>query len=285
MALDRLPHLDDDGLYLPEVGDWAETKYRLLANYAQMFANAMKKRWDARVYVDLCANAGRARVKGSGAIIPTSAILAMAVDSPFDQYVFCDKNEVALDALRNRAERTRPEAQVAYVLGDCNSRTGEILASIPHHRPGFKVLSFCLVDPFSLAAIRFSTIRALATRFMDFMVLIPTGMDARRNEDLYADGSSRVVEDFLGDPEWRSKWLNASRTRRVRFEHFLLEQYAESMARLSYLPLSADEIVRVKNSKNQVIYDLAFFSRNELGRKFWREARKSSDDQGHFRFA
>ncbi len=211
----------------------------------------------------------------------------MSVESPFDKYVFCDKNEVALDALRQRAVQADPHArrEVAYVTGDCNSRAGEILAAIPRHRLGFKVLSFCLVDPFSLASIKFSTIRALATRFMDFMVLVPTGMDARRNEDLYADESSQVVEDFLGDPGWRSKWLSASRTRRIRFERFLLEQYAESMARLSYLPLSPDEIVRVKNSTNQVIYDLAFFSRSELGRKFWREARKSSDDQGQFRFS
>ncbi len=31
--------------------------------------------------------------------------------------------------------------------------------------------------------------------------------------------------------------------------------------------------------KNLPLYHLAFFSRNELGRKFWKEARKYSDDQ------
>ena len=57
MALDRLPHLDDDGLALPTVGAWAETKYRLVANICEMFATSMKGKV-SRVYVDLFAAAG-----------------------------------------------------------------------------------------------------------------------------------------------------------------------------------------------------------------------------------
>jgi hypothetical protein len=34
--------VDDDGLMTPEVGVWAETKYRLLALYDELFSTGMK---------------------------------------------------------------------------------------------------------------------------------------------------------------------------------------------------------------------------------------------------
>ena len=38
--MEPLPDLEDDGLHVGEVGDWAERKYRLIAYYAGMFATA-----------------------------------------------------------------------------------------------------------------------------------------------------------------------------------------------------------------------------------------------------
>ena len=45
--------MDDDGLPSPDVGGWAETKYRLLDLYDTLFSTGMKKKWDQRVYIDL----------------------------------------------------------------------------------------------------------------------------------------------------------------------------------------------------------------------------------------
>jgi len=47
--------VDDDGLMTPAVGGWAETKYRLLVLYDELFLTGMKKKWDQRVYIDLYA--------------------------------------------------------------------------------------------------------------------------------------------------------------------------------------------------------------------------------------
>src|SRR5438105_2170269 len=59
----QLPRLKDDGLHAPEVGRWAEQKYRLVATYAGMFATGMKKKWEKRIYIDLFAGAGRSRIE------------------------------------------------------------------------------------------------------------------------------------------------------------------------------------------------------------------------------
>lgn len=55
--------VEDDGLKCPDVGSWAETKYRLLALYDELFSTGMKYKWDQRVYIDLYASAGYSRIK------------------------------------------------------------------------------------------------------------------------------------------------------------------------------------------------------------------------------
>ena len=55
----------NDGLMTPEGGGWAETKYRLLALYDELFSTGMKNKWDQRVYLDLYAGAGYSRIQGN----------------------------------------------------------------------------------------------------------------------------------------------------------------------------------------------------------------------------
>jgi hypothetical protein len=97
--------LEDDGLLLPEVGEWSERKYRLIASYAAMFATAMRGKWKTRTYVDLFAGAGRAKIKGSQRIVATSATLALDVPHPFDGYVLCELDPRKAEALQRRVAR------------------------------------------------------------------------------------------------------------------------------------------------------------------------------------
>ena len=55
----------DDGLYIPEVGPWAENKYEVLHHYNYMFSTGMKNRFHNRVYIDLFSSAGIARIRNS----------------------------------------------------------------------------------------------------------------------------------------------------------------------------------------------------------------------------
>src|SRR6185437_291286 len=121
---------EDDGLRCPDVGSWAETKYRLLALYDELFSTGMKYKWDKRVYVDLYAGAGYARVKGTKGILKGSPILALGVTHPFDKYIFCEESPELLEALKKRVARTAPQATVAYGPGDCDSQIAEICKEI-----------------------------------------------------------------------------------------------------------------------------------------------------------
>jgi len=157
-----LPRLEDDGLLTPNVGNWAEEKYRLVRNYAEIFTTSMKGKWDHRVYIDLFAGAGRSRIEDSGVIVPASPILMLELPRKFDKHIFCEQDEKKLSALKTRAERTDPTVDVTYVADDVNRNVREALSAIPSG----KVLTFCFVDPYRIADLLFDTLRVLSCQIL-----------------------------------------------------------------------------------------------------------------------
>jgi len=92
MNLPDQQQLTDDGLYTPEIGSWGIQKYKLVHGYSRLFASAMKRKWDCRVYIDLFSGAGCARIKNTPRIVATSSLLAINIPDKFDTYIFWSKN-------------------------------------------------------------------------------------------------------------------------------------------------------------------------------------------------
>jgi len=273
--------VEDDGLPCPDIGSWAETKYRLLALYDGLFSTGMKYKWDLRVYIDLYAGAGYGRIKGTKKVVMGSPILALTVSDPFDKYIFCEESAELLVALKARIARLAPQAQVAYVHGNCDSQIDQIYKEIPVASSTNRVLSLCLVDPFDFG-IKFETLRKLSSVYIDFVVLLAIGMDANRNYDHYVDGNSKKIDDALGNIEWRKRW-RAEGARRRDFRRFLTTEFSMSMKSLGYLdqPLDRMRLVR-SDEKNLPLYYLALFSRHPTALKFWDDVLNYSDDQMKF---
>jgi three-Cys-motif partner protein len=274
-----LPRLTDDGLISPEIGAWGEDKYRLVQNYAKMFATSMKGKWDCRVYIDLFSGAGRSKIRDTNKIISASPLLALDIPNKFDRYIFCEQDEKKVIALQERVKREFSEVDTRFIKGDVNQLADKILSEIPQHGQRFKVLSFCFVDPYKIGNIRFQTIKKLSDRFIDFLILIPTGMDAQRNVSSYVNPTNTTVDNFLGNADWRKDWPTAEKNGEG-FGYFIAKYFAKEIAALGYKYGGIDETVLVRSTeKNLPLYHLAFFSRNKLGGKFWTEARKYSNDQ------
>lgn len=267
----------DDGLYTPEIGSWGLQKYNLVGIYDELFSTGMKRRWDKRLYIDLFAGAGKARLKDSGKVVHASPLLALSVPDPFDRYIFCESDPKGMEALQERVRKLFPDGDVHFVFGDCNERIDEIVAKIPKYSKTSKVLSFCFVDPFSLN-IHFETIKKLAGFIMDFLILLML-MDPMRNQDRYMDTNSDRIDRFLGLSDWRERWQRAQSTN-VSFRSFLAKEFAQQMISLGYRKESLTTMVEVRSDdKNLPLYYLTFFSKHELGYKFWEEVRKYSTDQ------
>jgi len=277
--IDALPRLQDDGLFTPDVGIWGEFKYRVMANYSSMFASSMKGKWDCRVYIDLFAGAGRAQIEGTSQIVAGSPFIALGVKDPFDKYIFCEENPECFAALRQRVAAHASDRDVTLIDGNCNDRIADIINAVPAPRAGFKVLSFCFVDPFNIGNLHFETIRRLSALYIDFLVLIATHMDANRNPAAYVAPDNTTIADFLGDTAWRESW-KAVEVKGERFGLFVADAFGQQMKAMNYKYNGLGDMFLVRNKeKNAPLYHLALFSRSDLANKFWKEARKYSKDQ------
>jgi three-Cys-motif partner protein len=280
----ELPTLADDGLITEEIGDWGQEKYRLLQLYAQLFSASMKKKWDCRVYVDLFAGSGRSKIKGTNRIVAGSPLIALGVEPIFDKYILCEKDPDKLKVLQTRVSRDYPKSKVEFQPGDANEHVSQIIRRIPQYGKDFKVLSFCFVDPYNLKDLAFKTIDRLSSRFVDFMVLIATDMDAARNVSTYELAQSTVVESFLGLSDWRTPW-SIAKSKRDTFSSFLMKMFSEQMEARRYIQVPIEETRLVRSTqKNLPLYRLALFSRSERGKSHWEQALKYSDDQLGFKF-
>lgn len=239
----------------------------------------MKEKWDQRVYAELYSGAGYARVRSTGKLIIGSPLQALTLKDPFDKYVFCEEVPEKLAALRLRAERHAPDANVEYILGDCNFRVANILEAIPRGSKENTVLTLCFVDPFDIG-LKFQTIRELANaRYVDFLITLALGMDANRNYEHYIKEDASKVDEFLGSSSWRERWATA-RWDAVKFTRFLADEFSNSMAALGYIPPPFYTMKEVRSyEKNLPLYRLALFSRHERAYKFWGEVGKYSTDQ------
>jgi len=272
----------DDGLFTPEIGSWGVQKYRLVGMYNELFSKGMKERWDRRVYIDLFAGSGKARLRDSGRVVLGSPLLALAVPNPYDRYIFCEQDSDAMNALKQRVSTLNTNLDVHFVDGDCNEQIDRIISKIPHYSSGTKVLSFCFVDPFSLD-IHFQTIGKLGNYILDFLILLMLS-DPMRNEDRYTEENSKRIELFLGVRDWREKWKSA-KSRNMGIRQFLATEFANQMIMLGYREEALSSMVEVRSDdRNLPLYHLAFFSKHPLGYKFWNEVRKYATDQTTFEF-
>jgi three-Cys-motif partner protein len=262
----------EDGRETLPVGEWAEEKGRLLWYYCDLFATSMKGKWDERVYIDLFAGAGKVRVRGTDKVLLGSPLLALIVRDPFNRYIFCEQEPIRLETLRHRVVERYSTFEVRYIEGDVNSQVSRILAEMPSYATRHKVLGFCFADPYGLQDLKFSTIKGLAMRFMDFLILIPA-MDPQRAWEHYLDPKNTTVDEFLGNPDWRSEWQRGQPPEAP--DAFVARFFDGQMKELGFRHGGIEDTVLVRStSTNTPLYRLGFFSKHPLGGQFWRQAKK-----------
>lgn len=279
IKFDPIITIQDDGLTIPEVGAWADTKYKLLGGYCEIFTTGMKNLWDNLVYIDLFAGAGYAKIKDTNNIRMTSALIAMSVSHKFDRYILCEKDEANFLALQERVKRHFPDLydRVDFVKGDSNENVEKIVSLIPKHSKEEKVLRFCFVDPFSLN-LKFETIKQLATvGKIDFLILLALYMDANRNLIYYIDDKSKKVEEFIDDNNWREPFVKGIIPSN-EFIKFLAEKYDDNMRKIDYKEPVKKHQVKI-GGINVPLYYLAFYSKHERGNDFYKKVEKYLSNQ------
>lgn len=108
--------VENDGLYIPEVGTWAEQKYKLVGGYCEIFTTGMKNLQDQLIYIDLFAGAGYARIKDTNKIRMSSALIAMSVNHKFSKYILCEEDDKCFNALKSRVKKHYPDLNVELIM-------------------------------------------------------------------------------------------------------------------------------------------------------------------------
>jgi three-Cys-motif partner protein len=268
-----LENVGDDGLLIDTVGPWSEEKYRLVSLYATMFTKAMRDKFDALVYIDMFAGPGRVQIKATPRIYASSPMNALAIEPRFDRLIFCEQDEARMAALKARCVAHGADRDVRFASGDVNAKVGEILQHLPKYRKDYGVLTLCFVDPYKMANLSFKTLEAFRDLWVDFLVLIPSEMDAERGKHAYVDADNTTVGTFVGNPEWRSVWTDVEKNG-IRFEQFVVEEFGRSMTRIDRVDPGLSQTHVIRNTVNRQLYRLALYSRSKIAGKFWAQAQK-----------
>lgn len=276
---DPIIETKDDGLFIPDVGEWSIEKYKLVGGYCEIFSTGMKDKWNQLVYIDLFAGAGYSRIKGTGKVLYSSSLIALSVPYPFTKYILCEKDPERFAALEDRVRRDFPNRNVALICGDSNENIDQVIEAIPRFRRGNTLLPFCFVDPFSLN-LKFSTIKALGgNSLMDFLILQALHMDANRNFAVYLEEENEKIADYLGMPDWRERFKEKGLPTRKDFVRFLAEQYEKQMASINYKTAGKRHQIRSR-AKNLPLYYLAFYSKHPRGNEFFDNVNHYLNPQG-----
>jgi three-Cys-motif partner protein len=276
----RIPLLTDDGEKRMIIKEHTVRKYEKLAYYLALFTKSMKSKWDTLVYIDLFSGPGRSKVDGKDEIYPGSPFIALNLEEKFSKYIFCDEEADSVHALKIRLEREAKGMDAQIVEGDANANVDSVIRLVPRASKTNRTLSFCFADPYALENLKFRTIKEISDHiYVDVFVLIPSFMDAKRNQEIYLKTDNSTIDEFLGDNTWRDKWGTKSAEGR-KFGAFVMNEFGEQMKKIGYLydDLSDAETICESGTK-RALYHLCLFSKHAKGKQFWQDAMKYTDDQ------
>jgi three-Cys-motif partner protein len=255
----KLPAPNEDGLYVPDVGQQSTDKHYFLIKYIDIFTTAMKGKWEGLHYIDLFAGAGIERVRRSKELHWGSPMIAAHAPRSFDRLHLCELVSKKYQALRKRVTSIRPDSQI--LQGDANEKIHDIGGAIPGG-----TLSLAFLDPYNLQ-IDFETLRILAAKRADLIIFFPDRLDILRNWKYYyySDPNSKLDRHLGVGSNWRDVLDEAPPNKRVEeLRKFYVGRLKEKL-RYPYV-----EYERIP-SEGRPLYYLVFCSRSEVGAKFWRE--------------
>lgn len=269
-----IQHVENDGLEIMEVGNWAQKKYKLVGKYCDIFTSGMKNKWDL-VYIDLFSGPGIVKVKETPTLMKNSALIAMSLPNSFHHYILNDYSSSAIESLTKRISGLHPEKSVKIYNEDANLVVDKIFDDLPAYLKISKPLFFAFIDPFSLN-LHFDTIRKLSARQVDILVLHALQMDGIRNMGHYIKENNPKLDLFFGSSSWRTR-ISEEQVAKSEFVKFLSDEFDANIQKLGYKSALIKE--RITNSQGSGIYYLSFYSKHERGLDFFEKVRKGNNDQ------
>jgi three-Cys-motif partner protein len=253
--------LDEQGLWVENVGPWAPDKLRIVTDYIQA-SSAARRRYlgTGAAYVDVFCGPGRSRIRTTGKLIDGSPVAAFikAQDSlaPFTSMHISDADSDLLSSAEKRL--TALGAPLHATSGPASAAMPKIVRSL--NSAG---LHFAFLDPHNLGTLSFDLFESLATlKRIDIIVHVSLS-DLRRNADRYTSVAHSEFDRFA--PGWRDH-IRADMNQ-ASLRAAILQYWSEKVLSLG-LP-RAEHCELFKGTKNQDLYWLIFLGKHDLAHGLW----------------
>lgn len=184
-------------------GIWTRIKLEALQNYLVAFNTALSKQNFTRIYIDAFAGTGRCdiTVDGEKTSIDGSARRALAIDPPFNTYIFIELRAKKLAALK-ALEAEYPGKSINVIRDDANAA----LKTLCEKYAWRNERAVLFLDPFGMH-VEWTTLQAIAkTGAIDVWYLFPySGLyrQAAKNADAMDSDKEESITRLLGTDEWR----------------------------------------------------------------------------------
>lgn len=255
----NLPEPKDDGLLIPEVGEWSKDKHYFLRRYIDAFTTSMKDKWSGLHFIDLFAGAGIERLAQSKELDWGSPMIAAQAPKSFSKLHLCELDKEKYKALEQRIRLKCPNAQI--LCGDANDCVDELVNEIPNRR----TLSLAFLDPYGLH-IKLETLIKLKNHRVDLIIFFADRLDAIRNwKAYYLDNPNSSLDQLLGaDSEWRKIIPDTAPEKRVQaFRQLYVDRLKKE---IGYSEFDYETI----SAHGRPLYSLLFCSSNQFAVKLWR---------------
>jgi three-Cys-motif partner protein len=187
---------------IDEIGYWSEVKLDLIKCYAQEYSKILTSQKFSHVYVDAFAGVGVNISRTTGDFVLGSAVNALHIDPPFQEYHLIDIKGSKVALLRRAVKEFPVSSRVHIHHGDCN----QIL--LDRVFPNVKWKDFrralCLLDPYGMHLDWKVIETAGEMQTIDMFLNFPI-MDICRNalrKEPNEEGIRRM-DSLWGDSSWR----------------------------------------------------------------------------------
>jgi len=249
---------DEDGLWVENVGPWANEKLKILTDYVQICSGTREK-YSHRGFIDVFSGPGKSRIRTSGELIdgsPVAAFKQAQGASPFSQIYVSDADPELLKSATNRLKSLG--APVVPVDGPASTALPSIVKTINKYG-----LHLALLDPHNLGTLSFDLFEALAKlKHIDVIVHVSLG-DLQRNVDRYTSEDYQQFDRFA--PGWRDHIRTDVNQASLRAA--ILKYWTDKVAGLGLPRAKHCELIR--GTQSQRLYWLMLLAKHSLAHKFW----------------
>ena len=189
--------LPDDGFSVTAAEPWIKRKISIIQQYLTSYVGTIAGKADEIIFIDLFAGNGIYSLGTRTDLFAATSLMALAQDLPITKFILCDKEEAPLNSLKVRVNKYFRDKNVLLLNGRPEELPQKFNLYVPKRKRGYRVVVFCVVDPFSLD-FSFNTIAQLADRGFDFLIPFTFVLNDRLNDRYYLREAGDKLQRFIG---------------------------------------------------------------------------------------